>query len=48
MIWFSAVQVWAGHALDALVALHIAGALKHGWTDREALLTRMRVGPAAD
>ena len=30
--------------LAALVGLHVAGALKHHWIDRDGLLTRMRPG----
>ena len=32
---------WAAHALAALVALHVAAALKHHWVDRDGLLARM-------
>ncbi len=41
--WF-AVHVWAGYALYALVALHVLGALKHQFLDREAELKRMGLG----
>lgn len=45
---FYTVHVWAGYALYLLVALHILGALKHQFIDREPELARMRVGSAAD
>ena len=41
---FFALHVWAGYALYALVALHIAGALKHQFIDRHAELQRMGLG----
>jgi cytochrome b561 len=38
---FFALHVWTGYALYALVALHIAAALKHQFVDRHAELQRM-------
>lgn len=38
---FDAGHVWASYLLYALVALHVAGALKHEWIDREHELRRM-------
>ena len=35
------VHTWFGYALYALLALHVAAALKHQWVDREAELQRM-------
>jgi len=35
---------WLAYALAAVVALHVAGALKHHLIDRDALLSRMRLG----
>lgn len=34
-------HTWFGYALYALFALHVAGALKHQWQDREGVLRRM-------
>ena len=34
----------AAYAMAALVALHVAAALKHQWIDRDGLLTRMLPG----
>lgn len=39
--WGGAVHGMTGNLLIALIALHIAGALKHHWIDRDATLTRM-------
>jgi cytochrome b561 len=39
-----AVHVWSTYVLCALVALHIAGALKHQFIDRHAELRRMGIG----
>jgi cytochrome b561 len=38
------VHTGAGYLLYALVALHVAAALKHQWFDREPELQRMGVG----
>lgn len=38
---FSAIHTYLGYILYALVALHIGGALKHQWVDREKELQRM-------
>ncbi|WP_041376796.1 cytochrome b [Polaromonas naphthalenivorans] len=35
---------WSAFALAALVALHVAAALKHHWVDRDGLLQRMLPG----
>lgn len=40
---FFALHVWAGYALYALVTLHILGALKHQFIDREPEFARMRL-----
>jgi len=40
------VHAWLAYALAGLVVLHIAGALKHAWVDRDGLLARMGVGHA--
>ena len=45
---FYALHVWSGYALYGLVALHIAGALKHEWLDRQSELARMAVRLKAD
>ncbi|MCZ2498564.1 cytochrome b [Xylophilus sp. Kf1] len=34
---------WGAYALYALVFLHVAGALKHEWLDRESVLRRMGI-----
>ena len=39
-----ALHVWLGYALYVLVALHILGALKHQFVDREPELQRMGFG----
>jgi len=36
---------WLAWGLGAVVALHIAAALKHQFIDRDALLRRMLPGP---
>ena len=41
---FGAAHVWLSYAVYALVALHIAGALKHEWIDGERELARMLPG----
>jgi cytochrome b561 len=41
---FFALHAWTGYALYALVALHIAAALKHQFVDRHAELQRMGLG----
>lgn len=41
---FGAAHIWSSYALYALVALHILGALKHEWIDREPELRRMLPG----
>lgn len=38
---FGALHEWAGFVLYALFALHVGGALKHQWADREKELQRM-------
>ena len=38
---FGAAHEAAGYALYALLALHVAGALKHQWADRQQELQRM-------
>ena len=38
---FGAGPTWASSAVYTMVALHIAGALKHQWLDREPELQRM-------
>lgn len=38
---FNTVHIYLGYALYALLALHIGGALKHQWLDRERELQRM-------
>jgi len=40
------VHAWLAYALAALVVLHVAGALKHVFVDRDGLLARMGVGHA--
>ena len=39
-----ATHRWLAYALAATVALHVAGALKHHFIDRDGLLLRMRPG----
>ncbi len=44
------IKPWHGrlaYALAALVVLHVAGAAKHQWIDRDDLLSRMRPGRAS-
>jgi cytochrome b561 len=41
---FGGAHVWASYALYALFALHVGGALKHQWMDRERELQRMWFG----
>lgn len=38
---FGAVHAWFGYALYLLLALHVGGALKHEWIDRQSVLRRM-------
>lgn len=38
---FGDLHTWLAYALYALLALHIVGALKHQWLDRQAELQRM-------
>ncbi|RYY99642.1 MAG: cytochrome b [Comamonadaceae bacterium] len=38
---FGAVHAWAGYVLYVLLALHVLGALKHQFVDRERELQRM-------
>jgi cytochrome b561 len=38
---FGALHTWLGYALYALLAMHIGGALKHQWIDRQSVLKRM-------
>jgi cytochrome b561 len=45
--FLKAVHKYAAFALAALVGLHVAGALKHQFFDRDGLLSRMGFGPAA-
>jgi cytochrome b561 len=45
--WF-AVHVWMGYALYALLALHVLGALKHQFWDREPEFARMSLGGAGE
>jgi cytochrome b561 len=41
---FGAAHVWLSYAIYALFTLHVAGALKHQWWDRERELQRMLPG----
>ncbi len=41
---FGAAHIWFSYAVYALVGLHVAGALKHEWIDREPELRRMMIG----
>ena len=45
-VWF-AIHGWLAYALYALFGLHVAGALKHQWLDREPELQRMLPGPTS-
>lgn len=40
----STIHLWTSLALVGLIALHVAGALKHALVDRDGLLARMGVG----
>lgn len=40
-------HAWLAYALAALVLLHVAGALKHHFVDRDGLLSRMQPGKHA-
>jgi len=42
---FGLLHTWVGYGLYGLLALHVGGALKHQWFDREAELQRMLPGP---
>ena len=42
---FGQLHTWLGYGLYGLFALHVGGALKHQWLDREAELQRMLPGP---
>jgi cytochrome b561 len=42
---FGQLHTWLGYGLYGLFALHVGGALKHQWFDREAELQRMLPGP---
>ena len=44
-VWFT-VHVWLAYGLYALFVLHVAGALKHQWIDRQPELQRMLPGGA--
>ena len=41
---FGALHAWFGYLLYGLFAVHVAGALKHQWMDRQAELQRMLPG----
>ena len=41
---FGAMHVWLSYLVYALVTLHVVGALKHEWIDREPELRRMLPG----
>lgn len=41
------LHAWLAYAWAALVGLHVAGAMKHVFVDRDGLLARMGVGNAA-
>lgn len=43
---FGAAHAWIAYLLYALFGLHVAGALKHQWIDREPELERMLPGRA--
>jgi cytochrome b561 len=45
---FGELHTWLGYGLYALFALHVGGALKHQWWDREAELQRMLPSPRTD
>ena len=44
---FGAAHVWLSYAVYALFVLHVAGALKHQWLDRQRELQRMWFGRRA-
>jgi cytochrome b561 len=44
---WGAIHAWCSYILYALVAAHIAGALKHQWLDRHPELQRMLPGGRA-
>ena len=41
---FDNLHTWLGYVLYGLFALHVGGALKHEWIDRESVLRRMLPG----
>jgi cytochrome b561 len=45
---FGELHTWLGYALYGLFVLHVGGALKHQWFDREAELQRMLPGTRMD
>jgi cytochrome b561 len=45
---FGELHTWLGYGLYGLFALHVGGALKHQWFDREAELQRMLPSPRTD
>jgi cellulose synthase/poly-beta-1,6-N-acetylglucosamine synthase-like glycosyltransferase/cytochrome b561 len=45
---FGQLHTWLGYGLYGLFALHVGGALKHQWLDREAELQRMLPGTRKD
>jgi cytochrome b561 len=45
---FGQLHTWLGYGLYGLFALHVGGALKHQWFDREAELQRMLPSPRTD
>ena len=45
---FGELHTWLGYALYGLFALHVGGALKHQWFDREPELRRMLPSPRVD
>lgn len=38
---FGSLHIWFGYCLYVLLGLHIAGALKHEWIDRQSVIRRM-------
>jgi cellulose synthase/poly-beta-1,6-N-acetylglucosamine synthase-like glycosyltransferase/cytochrome b561 len=45
---FGELHTWLGYGLYGLFALHVGGALKHQWFDREAELQRMLPSPRVE
>jgi cytochrome b561 len=41
---FGTLHTWLGYALYVVLALHVAGALKHEWIDRKSVIRRMWPG----